>query len=76
MIFDGSSPFLIASIRMSRLSPVTIWASLRVSSSLLLSSVVVMREPWLSIALVRLLNSAPRGAINVASPKFASCGGL
>ena len=53
-----------------------VWASSRVSSSLLLSSVVVTREPWLSIALVRLLNSVHRGAINVASPKFASCGGL
>ena len=53
-----------------------VWASSRVSRSLLLSSVVVTREPWLSIALVRLLNSAPRGAINVANPKFASCGGL
>ena len=74
MILDGSSPFLIASWRISRLSPVIVWASSRVRRSLLLSSVVVILDPWLSIARVKLPSHAPRGAINVLIPRRMDSG--
>ena len=69
--------FLMASWRISRLSPVMIWASSRVRRSLLLSSVVLILELWLSIDLVRLPNNPARGAISAVMMKFDSgCWGL
>ena len=68
MIWDGNCPVLMAVIRISRLSPVIIWASSRFSSSFPLSMAGVVLLLLLSRSVRAEINLSTRTVIGARNP--------